>query len=106
MNSRQQAVRGYNRQPFGSPLTTTGNNSSLSIWNPASLIACVILLTILEGAFRKWVFPTNPILRYGVYFSKDILFLIAGYLGLRRRTLFDTSWLFVCVPLVLLPSAG
>jgi hypothetical protein len=75
-------------------------------WSPAMLIAGVILLTIFEGALRKWVFPSNLAARYAIYFSKDFLFFYAGYLGLRRALLFDMSWLIVCSALIIIPSAG
>jgi hypothetical protein len=70
------------------------------------LIAAVMLLTIFEGAIRKWVFASNPTMRYATYFSKDILFIYAGYLGLKRGALFDTSWMWICAALIILPSAG
>jgi hypothetical protein len=76
------------------------------LWSPALLLVGVLLLTIFEGAFRKWLFAGNPVLRYAAYFSKDMLFLIAAYIGSRRTTYFKMSWLPVCAALILLPSIG
>lgn len=33
-----------------------------------------IAMTVLEGSFRKWVFPQTGAVRYALYFSKDIIF--------------------------------
>ncbi|HEX9852253.1 MAG TPA: hypothetical protein VGA68_04530, partial [Woeseiaceae bacterium] len=46
------------------------------------------------------------ILRYATYFSKDLLFFYAGYLGLRRGSLIDVRWLYVCAALIIVPSMG
>jgi hypothetical protein len=70
------------------------------------LIGGVMLLTIFEGAFRKWAFASNPMLRYATYFSKDVLFVYAAYVGLRHRSFFDMSWLAACAALIVLPSVG
>jgi hypothetical protein len=75
-------------------------------WNPAILLAGVFLLTIFEGALRKWVFNSNFTMRYATYFSKDILFAIAAYVGMRRGAAFDMSWFVVCAALIILPSLG
>jgi hypothetical protein len=45
------------------------------------LILTVIILTVIEGSLRKWVFSSSPGLRYVAYFSKDVIFLIAGLTG-------------------------
>jgi hypothetical protein len=75
-------------------------------WSAALLIPAVMLMTIFEGAFRKWVFASDPLLRYATYFSKDVLFVYAAYLGWRRNPYFDLSWVAVCAALILLPSMG
>jgi hypothetical protein len=86
--------------------TAQANWSALSVWSSASLIAGVMLLTIFEGALRKWVFDSSDMLRYATYFSKDILFVVAGYLGWQRRPICDLSWLAICAAMIILPSAG
>ncbi len=48
------------------------------------LILATFLLTIFEGAFRKWVFGGSPPLRYGMYFSKDLVFICAGLAGMAQ----------------------
>jgi hypothetical protein len=45
------------------------------------LLLLVFLLTIFEGALRKWVVGGTPALRYLAYFSKDIVFVIAALAG-------------------------
>jgi hypothetical protein len=81
--------------------------SSGANWlSPATLIAAVIVLAILEGALRKWVFASNPMMRYGIYFSKDVLFLFAAYLGVQRGSYFRLSGIVTCGALILLPSMG
>jgi hypothetical protein len=59
---------------------------------PASVIqkAWLVLLTalamvVLEGAFRKWVFPQGGTVKYLMYFSKDIIF--AALLFYPKRSL-------------------
>ena len=42
------------------------------------LLILVFLLTIFEEALRKWVVSGSPLLRYGIYFSKDIVFAFHG----------------------------
>ena len=69
-----------------------------------ALLAGVLLLTIFEGAARKWLFAGNPYLRYAAYFSKDFIFLWAAYLGARRGKQFHLSWFVLCTGLILLPS--
>jgi hypothetical protein len=63
-----------------------------------------MLLTIFEGAARKWLFQGHPPLRYAAYFSKDLVFILAAYFGLRKGLRFDISWFVVCAILVLVPS--
>ncbi len=48
------------------------------------LLLLVFVLTILEGAIRKWIFPGANSLRYLAYFSKDIVFVVAGIMGMRK----------------------
>jgi hypothetical protein len=79
--------------------------SAAEPWDPGiSLLVGVLVLTILEGAARKWLFAEKPGLRYAVYFSKDALFLCAAYLGARRQQRFALPWFGLCAGLVILPS--
>src|SRR5436309_1214194 len=50
----------------------------------AKMILLVFLLTIFEGAIRKWFVGTIPVLRYSVYFSKDLVFVLAALPALSR----------------------
>lgn len=68
-------------------------------------MASVLLLTIFEGAARKWLFADNPPMRYAAYVSKDVLFVLAAYLGLQRGRRFDLTWLGICALLILAPSS-
>ena len=66
-----------------------GNRSAFtagSFADGGQLLALVIVLTILEGAFRKWVFPGSAILRYAMYFSKDAVFIAAACVGASSMT--------------------
>jgi hypothetical protein len=45
-------------------------------------VLIVFLLTIFEGAIRKWLVPDSPTFRYSVYFSKDVAFVCAALAGL------------------------
>src|SRR4030095_7410413 len=46
-----------------------------SRWRWPEIIFCLsVVACIMEGAFRKWVFPSGTIVKYLCYFSKDILF--------------------------------
>jgi hypothetical protein len=45
-------------------------------------ILIALLLTIFEGAIRKWFIPGTPAIRYAVYFSKDIAFVCAAVAGM------------------------
>ena len=38
------------------------------------VLLAAITMIILEGAFRKWVFPEGGLVKYLMYFSKDIIF--------------------------------
>jgi hypothetical protein len=38
------------------------------------VLLAALVMTVLEGAFRKWVFPQGGAVKYLLYFSKDILF--------------------------------
>src|ERR1035437_982847 len=38
------------------------------------VLLAALAMTVLEGAFRKWVFPSGGIVKYAMYFSKDIIF--------------------------------
>ena len=51
------------------------------------LLILVFLLTIFEGALRKWVVSGSPLLRYGIYFSKDIVFACAALVSIQ-----DSRW--------------
>jgi hypothetical protein len=73
--------------------------------NMALLFVLIVLLTLFEGAARKWLFPSYAWLRYLAYFSKDIVFVLAAYVGLRRARRFDLSWVLLCALLILVPSA-
>jgi hypothetical protein len=50
------------------------------------LLGLVLVLTILEGGFRKWAFPESDALRYGMYFSKDVVLLVAALVGASSAT--------------------
>jgi hypothetical protein len=71
-----------------------------------TLLVMVLLLTIFEGAARKWLFEDSPTLRYAAYFSKDICFVWAAILGRRRGRRFNLSWMGLCAGLILIPSAA
>jgi hypothetical protein len=45
-------------------------------------ILVVLVLTVFEGAIRKWLVPGFPTVRYAVYFSKDVAFVCAALAGL------------------------
>ncbi len=47
------------------------------------VLLAALAMTVLEGAFRKWVFPQGGAIKYLLYFSKDILF--AAILLLPKR---------------------
>jgi hypothetical protein len=51
------------------------------------LLILVFLLTIFEGALRKWVVSGSPPLRYAMYFSKDIVFVCAALVSIQ-----DSRW--------------
>jgi hypothetical protein len=40
------------------------------------VLLAALAMTVLEGAFRKWVFPSGGALKYLLYFSKDIIFAL------------------------------
>ena len=94
--------------PPGTPARSVAGSRAVAVprWDVGvALIAGVLLLTILEGAARKWLFADNPPMRYAAYLSKDILFVLAAYLGLQRGRRFDLTWLGICALLILVPSA-
>jgi hypothetical protein len=62
------------------------------------LILLVFMLTIFEGAARKWLFSGTPPLRYAAYFSKDIVFVLAAFATYRPSKLTITA-LAVLLPL-------
>jgi hypothetical protein len=72
---------------------------------PATLLAVVALLTIFEGAGRKWLFPNNAPLRYLAYYSKDIVFMLLAYWGYTNDRRFDLRWIVWCGFLILVPCA-
>jgi hypothetical protein len=57
-----------------------------SLGGGGKLLTLVIVLTILEGAIRKWAFAGSPALRYGMYFSKDAVFVAAALMGASSMT--------------------
>jgi hypothetical protein len=71
------------------------------------LILATVILTVVEGAFRKWAFANYPVLRYAVYFSKDFVFILAGLAGVpqapaRYRRYF--AWILLGGTLSILPA--
>lgn len=70
------------------------------------LLAGALVLTIVEGAARKWLFAGVPALRYAAYFSKDILFVLAAYLGAQQRRPLGLSIFAVCAVLILASSVA
>src|ERR1035437_11069825 len=38
------------------------------------VLLAALAMTVLEGAFRKWVFPSGGAVKYLLYFSKEIIF--------------------------------
>src|ERR1035437_5271041 len=40
------------------------------------VLLAALAMTVLEGAFRKWVFPSGGALKYPLDFSKDIIFAL------------------------------
>lgn len=73
------------------------------------LILLAFVLTILEGAVRKWIFPGPNPLRYLAYFSKDIVFVMAGLAGRERAgALFRdrASWVLGISAFLILPFAA
>jgi hypothetical protein len=68
------------------------------------LMVCVLLLTIFEGAARKWSFADNPAMRYASYAAKDVVFMILALVCLKRGRRFDLTWLGICAILILVPS--
>jgi hypothetical protein len=53
------------------------------------ILLVALAMTVLEGAFRKWVFPGAGAMKYTMYFSKDIVFV--GLLLLPERTRRSTA---------------
>jgi hypothetical protein len=74
---------------------------SSSGWG-GKLILATVVLTIVEGALRKWVFSESPSLRYAAYFSKDVLFVFAGLAGAASMGVNNRRY----AGLVLLASVG
>lgn len=70
----------------------------------SGLIALIMICTIFEGAPRKWLFTSVPLLRYACYFSKDALFLLAAFIGARNNRDQNVSWFVLPSVLMLLPS--
>lgn len=83
---------------YRNPTTTVNRNKD------ALFLLAVLLMTIFEGAARKWLFASSPMLRYSAYFSKDLVFVFAAYVGLSRGLRFDITWFLPCAVLILLPS--
>ncbi len=59
----------------------------LQAWG-CTWILVVLLLTIFEGALRKWLVASIPPLRYAVYFSKDFVFVGAALAGMAQARSF------------------
>ncbi len=82
------------------------NQSVRAEWG-GKLILLALLLTVLEGAFRKWVVPGLPPARYLAYISKDVVILCAGLAGMHltlpryRRA---ASYLLAISVALILPS--
>jgi hypothetical protein len=74
----------------------------------ARLILLAFVLTIFEGAVRKWFVGTIPILRYGMYFSKDFVFFLAAVPAFNKFTKLRQLAFGVLLPisfgLLLLPT--
>src|SRR6516225_9036012 len=74
----------------------------------ARLILLAFVLTIFEGAVRKWFVGTIPILRYGMYFSKDFVFFLAAVPAFNKFTTLRQLAFGVLLPisfgLLLLPT--
>src|SRR5262245_23040830 len=96
--SRRTILASPRRAPVSKPATKWGGK----------LLLTVFLLTIFEGAARKWLFQSTPILRYAAYFSKDLVFLLAACAGaasISRRLQKYFGFVFVVGCLfILLPS--
>jgi hypothetical protein len=72
------------------------------------LILLTLVLTVLEGAVRKWIFPGPNPLRYAAYFSKDIVFVMAGIVGVGNAgSVFRdrVKWVLGISALLILPFA-
>jgi hypothetical protein len=91
----------------------SGAGNRLAVRNLRSLeggklLALVIVLTIVEGAFRKWMFPGSAPLRYAMYFSKDVVFFVAAFVGassLPRDQRKLANWVVLVTGLLILPSS-
>src|SRR5713101_1171039 len=106
MNFSASVIRQPNRR--GRPMRQPPQTPTQGTTWTARLILLVFVLTIFEGAFRKWVVGTVPILRYGTYFSKDFVFLLAAIPAFNRftklRQLAFGVLLPISVGLLLLPT--
>lgn len=73
-----------------------------------SLILITLAFTIFEGALRKWVFSDIPTLRYAAYFSKDVVFILAGLAGFAAAGMTNRQYAYWVVVIsacfILLPS--
>ncbi len=49
------------------------------------VLLTALAMTVLEGAFRKWVFPQGGAVKYLLYFSKDIIFATILFLPKRSQ---------------------
>jgi len=62
------------------------------------ILLAAVAMTVLEGAFRKWVLPQNGATKYLMYFSKDIIFACLLFIPKRgtpsHATLIFRAWLF------------
>src|SRR5207237_8027863 len=76
----------------------------------AKLLLAVILITIFEGAVRKWFIVGSPALRYLTYFLKDIVFFFAAAVGALTTTRWQRLALATVLPisalLLFLPSVA
>ena len=96
-------------------MTLTSTEPQFDVSKPSAgrtwggkLILLAFVLTILEGAVRKWVFPGPNPLRYLAYFSKDIVFVMAGIAGREKAGMIfrgRAQWVLGISALLILPFA-
>ena len=49
------------------------------------ILLFAIFMNVLEGSFRKWVFPESGMVKYALYFSKDIIFAAILFYPIRSQ---------------------